>query len=358
MTEKKTILFFNTNKAWGGGEKWHFEMAQELQKRYYNVCVFAHKDGELLKSCNKYHIDHVGICVKKFSFLNPFAIAKLKNKLLSANADTIILNLPSDMKAGGLAAKKAGIKNILYRRGTALPVKPHPVNRYFFKNILTGIIANSKKTKELINQKHKLIDENKIFVVYNGLKKCFTQKSNKESNTFLIGNAGRLVYQKGQDYLIELALLLRAEGLNFELQIAGEGPLRQALKQKIQAHHLEDHVKLPGFKNDLNAFYSALDLFVLPSRWEGFGYVMTEAMLCGVPVIAFNISSNPEIIKDGLNGYLVPFEDIHTLKEKVLELSGNNEKRQKMSQNARSYALEQFTLSASVKKLENIINTL
>ncbi|MCF8332111.1 MAG: glycosyltransferase family 4 protein [Bacteroidales bacterium] len=358
MKETQTIAFFNTNKAWGGGEKWHFEMALELKKRDYNIIVFAHINGELFKLCKENDIHSRAINVKKLTFLNPFAIKKLKNKLLYANADIIILNLPSDMKAGGLAAKKAGIKNIFYRRGTALPVTPHIINRYFFKNILTGIIANSEKTKQLINKNHKLIDNNKIFVLYNGMRAIFSNEAKEESDTFLIGNAGRLVYQKGQDYLIQLAELLNKESLDFEIRIAGDGPLEASLKKRIKEAQLQDHVKLLGFRKELNSFYNSLDLFVLPSRWEGFGYVMAEAMFHGIPVLAFDVSSNPEIIKDGENGYLVPFEDIHKLKEKIIELAGNPQMRKRMSQQAKAYALEHFSLSNSVKKLEDIINTL
>ena len=355
MDQNNTILFFNTNKSWGGGEKWHLEMAKAFVNKGYVVHVFAHKSGELLKRSQQENIPVTAVIVGKLSFANPAKIYSLTQQIKKVNPGTIILNLPSDMKAGGLAAKKAGVSRIFYRRGTALPVKPHWINRYFFQHILTGVIANSQKTKELINKNNSLIPNDKIHVVYNGIEYIPDLPAKNTSDTFIIGNAGRLVAQKGQDYLIELGKLLSADIEDFQIQIAGDGPLKNQLQTSIKQHNLSGKVTLTGFQANLSVFYQSIDVFVLPSRWEGFGYVMAEAMLYQVPVVAFDISSNPEIIQDGETGFLCPMGDIQKVKEAILYLKDNPDKRIEMGENARQWALENFTMEKSVQKLENII---
>ena len=355
MNPNKTILFFNTNKSWGGGEKWHFEMAKAFADKNYPVYVFAHKNGELLKQCDRENIPVLPVKTGKLSFANPVRIQSLKRQIKKVNPGTIILNLPSDMKFGGLAAKKAGIPNIFYRRGTALPVKGHWINRYCFKNILTGVITNSQKTKELINKNKPLISNDRIFVVYNGIKNIPDFRKKNPSEKFIIGNAGRLVAQKGQDYLIKLGKSLADDMEDFQIHIAGDGPLKDELQASIKKHNLSEKILLTGFHNDLSDFYQSLDVFILPSRWEGFGYVMVEAMLHQLPVIAFDISSNPEIVKDERNGFLCPMGDIQKLKEKVLHLKANPEKRFTIGDNGRQFVLENFTMQKSVQKLEQII---
>ncbi|MFW6224423.1 MAG: glycosyltransferase family 4 protein [Bacteroidota bacterium] len=358
MTRRKSILFINTNKVWGGGEKWHYDMASLLYKRNYSVNVFAHCDGDLIKRCSEANIPVSGIKINKLSFLDPLALVLLKKRIVRIRPDVVILNLPSDMKAAGLAAKLAGVENILYRRGTALPVNPHPVNRWFFRNVLSGVIVNSRKTRELINERCKLIDDDKIHVVYNGIDEIPQEEEIQPilPGKLIIGNAGRLEHQKGQYRLIELALSLKEEGLDFEIRIAGSGPLHEQLQKEIIQNGLQNEVKLLGFMDDMSVFYSSISVFVLPSSWEGFGYVMAEAMAHRRPVIAFDVSSNPEIVSHDENGYLVPFGDINQLKEQLITLAGNRDLLDELGRNARRMVLEKFTLERAAAQIENIIN--
>lgn len=356
MGSKNTILFFNTNRAWGGGEKWHFEMAQSLQNRHYPVHVFAAANSALLEKCLQAGLPVSAVRCGKQSYLNPLKVREITKKIAALQAETVILNLPADMKCGGLAAKKAGVRNILYRRGTALPVKPHLINKFFFRNILSGVIANSKETKSLINKRKELIKDDKIHVIYNGISKIPDIRKKKSNNTFVIGNAGRLVKQKGQDYLIELAKLLLKHTSDFEIRIAGDGPLRAELEESIRKHELQNHIRMEGFQEDLSAFYNSLDVFVLPSRWEGFGYVMAEAMMHQLPVIAFRVSSNPEIVEHGKSGFLISFEDMNAMTEKIMCLKKDRILAWEMGDFAREHAIKCFSHQRSVDELEKVIN--
>ena len=94
----------------------------------------------------------------------------------------------------------------------------------------------------------------------------------------------------------------------------------------------------------------------MTSHWEGFGYVLIEAMLCGLPIIAFNISSNPEIVKHGETGFLIPPYDIDKLAEAVERLRTNPAEAREMGRKGRARALELFDFQKSLDSLETILD--
>lgn len=354
--KKRTICFINSNKAWGGGEKWHLDMAGQLKHHGYGVCIMARRGGALARKCKANHIPVQEISYRNLSFLNPVVIIQIAARIKKLAPHVVILNLPADLKTGGLAAKIAGVPSILYRRGSALPIRPHLLNRYFFKNILTGVIANSEKTKTLINHRASLISAKKVHVIYNGISIPSSIPEKKENKELIIGNAGRMVSQKGQSLLIDLALHLERENIDFQIHIAGDGPLYRTLAQAVEDKCLTEKVIFKGFQKDLHDFYSGIDIFVLPSHWEGFGYVMVEAMLYHTPVVAFNHSSNPEVVTNGETGYLVPPGRTDLMAERVIFLAKNRKKRLEMGRKAGHDAQTRFSLTAASDHLEKLLS--
>ncbi|MBK9107229.1 MAG: glycosyltransferase [Saprospiraceae bacterium] len=99
-----------------------------------------------------------------------------------------------------------------------------------------------------------------------------------------------------------------------------------------------------------------IDIFVLSSEWEGFGYVLVEAMMQQKPVIAFDLSSNPEIIQSGDTGYLIPFPDYRAFADQLEELILNPDLRKQMGLAGKKRALENFLLEDSVANLEKALD--
>ena len=100
----------------------------------------------------------------------------------------------------------------------------------------------------------------------------------------------------------------------------------------------------------------SVDLFLLTSLWEGFGYVIAEAMAAQKPVLAFNLSSNPEIIDDSHNGYLVPFPDTDKLTRRIIYLYKNPNLRHQLGQQARRTVEQRFDINRTVKEIEQLLN--
>ena len=161
------------------------------------------------------------------------------------------------------------------------------------------------------------LNENKISVVHDGID-CdrFMKKRDAAPmramlgippNAIHVGNAGSLVDHKGQIYLLAAAAALVPAFPQLYFSIAGEGPLRPGLQKKISELKLNAHFKLPGFISDMPSYFHSLDIYAHPSKTEGMGSAIIEAMACGIPVIAARSGGIPEIVGD--HGRLVKAKD-------------------------------------------------
>ncbi len=358
----KTICFFNSSKSWGGGEKWHFDIATKLHEKAYKVIVITNKESELYFKLSDRNIKTYPIEISNISFLNPFKVRKVAQILHKEKITTIIINLPADLKVAAPAAKKAKVAKIIYRRGSAIPIKNKLLNRILFRKYVDEVIANSFATKNTILANNpELFDKNKIKVIYNGIETGL--KTENLSNTFnhqnanelVIGSAGRFVKQKNHKFLIELAKRLKELNLNFQLILAGEGKLKPEIIDYAKQLNVEDKVTFTGFIKNITSFMNGIDIYILPSLWEGFGYVIVEAMYCKKPVIAFNLSSNPEIIEDKKTGFLIAENNLEETIDKIKLLFDNKKLREELGGNGEKRVLEYFTIE---KTLENIEKTL
>ncbi|MFW6369850.1 MAG: glycosyltransferase [Bacteroidota bacterium] len=348
------ICFFNTTVAWGGGERWHLDMAKNLEDSSTDVIIAAHQKGVLYQEALSENIPAAGFKLKNLSFLNPLKILSLIRFFKRSNPDVVILNLPRDLKAAGIAAKRAGVKKIIYRRGSAIPIKNSMMNRFLFKKIVTGVIANSNETKNtILKNNSNLIDASKIKVIYNGIDLNKMQNNGtvhnyrNDKNGLIIGNLGRMVEQKGQEDLIYLAKKLLELNVDFHIVLGGDGPRHNELVNLAKTHHVQSFITFPGFVSDVNGFMNSIDIFVLPSRWEGFGYVLVEAMALGKPCIAYNLSSNPEIIHHGKTGWLMPYSDIDAIALKIKKISEKPQMLVSMASDCKNLVRKKFTIEKS-----------
>ena len=102
--------------------------------------------------------------------------------------------------------------------------------------------------------------------------------------------------------------------------ICGQGEKKQELQQLIRDYHLEDHVKLLGFRTDVAELCQAADVFVFPSKQEGLPVALMEAMACGVPVVCSRIRGNTDLVEDEKGGILLDFEDVGAYENVLLML--------------------------------------
>jgi len=365
MATPKNICFFNTTKFWGGGEKWHFEAAQMMSKTPNNTFFVCDENGELAKKLTGIDVTQFHITASNLSFLNASKVNKLIKFYQEKKIDTVIFNSPKDLKLGGKAAKKARVKSIVYRRGIAVEVKISRLNKHLFSNVITHFIFNSNATKELLQKNYKdVVATKKSDIIYNAIEFSDSEVCHTEpvevQKTIVIGNAGRLVKQKGQQYLIDIAKeldsRLRGKGVGFKILIAGEGPLHNGLKEEIKKQHLSDQIELLGFVKDMKSFMEQIDILVSTALWEGFGFVLAEAMAAKKPVLAFDLSSNPELVKDGENGFLIPPQDIDLFADKLEQLINDEALRNQLGEAAYNFAKANFEKEKQFQRLLEFLN--
>ncbi|MFN3196272.1 MAG: glycosyltransferase family 4 protein [Chlorobiota bacterium] len=352
----KKVCFVNTTKFWGGGEKWHYQNAVAMSKYGFEVSFILNEAGELKGKISEAGINHYEVDITPFSYFNYFKNKKIANYLIKRNIEVVIVNDSRDLKTISMICKKLKIR-VIYRRGIARPVKWTNANRFIYTALVSDIIFNSEATKKAF---FKNIDESLIptkkHIIYNSLEIEKFPNGQNEMDKIVIGNASRLTEQKGLNYIIELAELLKSENINAIIKIAGKGELEQELLSEIKEKNLNNYVQLVGFYDDIHEFLSELDIYLCSSEFEGFGYSIAEAMLHELPVVGFDISSNPEVIRNNETGILVTPFNILELKEAIIRLIDNDDIRKSYGIAGYKYVSDNFNKEKSYKKLIEVIN--
>jgi glycosyltransferase involved in cell wall biosynthesis len=173
----------------------------------------------------------------------------------------------------------------------------------------------------------------------------------------IVGAAGRLSPEKGFGVFVDSAAevlqgqgsLPSAPGSRLPTTVGfilfGDGPLRSALEAQIEARGLTGRFHLAGFRSDLDNFYPHLDLLVLPSYTEGLPNVVLEAYAASVPVVATAVGGTPEVVRDGINGFLVEPGNPGALSARIADLLTDPERRRAMAERGRQIVVQEFSFA-------------
>jgi glycosyltransferase involved in cell wall biosynthesis len=228
-----------------------------------------------------------------------------------------------------------------------------------------SIITVSKETKKYVLRLG--ADKSKTTVIYNGVDTDFFHPVDKEDSRKKLGlpksrkiifSVRRLVYKNGLDTLIESIPLLKPDYPNLLFVIAGKGPSRKFIEDRIKDLGIEANIKLTGFVPDrlLPVYYDSADYFILPSAsGEGLPLVLLEAMACGLPVIATAVGGTPEIIRHMKNGVLVPPRNPEAMADALSKLL-SEELGPSIGEEARKTVEKNFSWENNVRQLQEIYN--
>jgi len=177
-----------------------------------------------------------------------------------------------------------------------------------------------------------------------------------------IGTVGRMHGVKDQITLVTAFITLMQAHQELMGQIylilIGDGPLRQESIDLLEKHQLLQYAWLPGERQDIADIMRSLDIFVLPSQAEGISNTILEAMATGLPVIATAVGGNPELVKQGETGLLVPPSNPEAMAEAMLSLLIDKEKRQQLSENSHQRVIENFSIQTMVTKYTEVYDSL
>lgn len=233
------------------------------------------------------------------------------------------------------------------------------LKKIFAKFWMHQLIVNLKRLDKFVvlsnEDKDKWVELNNLAVIYNPLPE-FPESVSECTNKVVVA-AGRFVRQKGFDMLIDSWRLVAKKHPDWKLKIYGNGNKESFLNQIASNGNLESCILYDAVPN-LSDKLSEGSVFAFSSRFEGFGMVITEAMACGLPPVAFACPCGPkDIINNGIDGFLTNPGDIDTLAEKINYLIENEGLRKEMGKKARNRA-ERFRIELIAQEWDSLFRSL
>lgn len=190
----------------------------------------------------------------------------------------------------------------------------------------------------------------------------FNETSNKKYDIYSkkIITVGRIAYQKGYEYLIEVAKLIFAKYPDWQWHIYGDGEenYKNQIIDLINQNNLQNNIILQGNRSDIYDLYQNYSFYVMTSRYEGLPMVLLEAKAKKLPIVSFNINSGPsDIVRDGIDGSLVKPFDCNSMADRISELIENPELRQNFSDNAHGN-IDKFSKEKIIKQWCDLIDSI
>jgi len=357
---RKNILFFFSTTKIGGTETNFLGLAEDLN--YYGCDIFvltAKNDGPLFEKFKSFAKDISTIELKK---INQFSNILQYRDFISRNNIDIVFN--------------CGLKVEIFSRLFSHIFKVNKVIsnirstddwRRFYHTLLDRLtqfgvdiwVSNSKAGLNTFSKREK-IDMNRALVIYNYVKEFNPTKSkvcrNNEQLLITIGILANLKEGKGFEDLIEIAKELYSLGTNnFLFLIGGMDYSNGRIPGKLKNSIYSKHFKLIGFINDKQDFFDQIDIFFLPTYWEGFPTSILEAMNHGKPVVSTKVGGIPEMIEHNYNGYLSEPGNVKLFAHHIQELSNSNELYNYFVDNSFKILKEKFIRPIVLKKWINIL---
>lgn len=270
--------------------------------------------------------------MRKPSDKDPRYILKLI-KLIDTHNIQIIHTHDSGSKLAALLCKmlRPQLKIVFTAHETRIIAGLKPALRWIHRIFIDGHVAISKT----LENEFRTYGIDKVRTIYNGINlekfasKPFNWQPEKRSLK-LVQVARYEMQKKGQDILLQALRQVIDAGYDVQCSLVGTVSLKteaqhQELLAVIQQYDLAEHVKLLINRRDISSILVEHDVFVLPSRKEGFGLVIVEAMACGLPVIASNLEGPAELIQNNKNGYLFTPDNPEELAKVIMQLYDNPE---------------------------------
>ena len=366
---KYNILYVIDNMEFGGGERGFLQIIEGLYQGNYSVKVACNLGGEFEARLRVMDIQLERVNMK--SKFNLFTILKLIRILKERRFHIIHTQGARADFFGRVAGRLARTPHILCT--IQMPVEGFDVGRlrkkiYRFIDSLTEcyvetfIVVSDFLKKTLIERRG--IPAQRVVKIYNGIElrqyhpDAEYGKLRKEwgipQDVPLIGAIGRMVWQKGFEYLIQAIPDTVRDVPEASFLLVGDGLLRERLEALSKELGVRDNVIFAGFRNDIKEILSAVDLLVAPSLLEGFPMITLEAMAMAKPIIATNIDGITEQITDGVNGILVPPKDPSALAEAVIRVLNDKELARSMGLAAREKVEQEFSVEKMVEETEKV----
>jgi colanic acid/amylovoran biosynthesis glycosyltransferase len=199
----------------------------------------------------------------------------------------------------------------------------------------------------------------RLHIVHCGVDPSLFQRARHEGQGKRLLFVGRLAAVKGLPVLFEAIAQLRQDRPNVILTIAGDGPDRQKLLQQAKELGIEENIRILGYQSQsqVRQLLGQSDVFVMSSFAEGVPVVLMEAMAAGVPVVATRVAGVPELVEDGVSGFLVPPGEASELAERIAALLDDEELRNRFGKAGRAEVQAEFNIHNEAQRLCTILTS-
>tara|TARA_B100000745_G_scaffold281651_2_gene214491 strand:+ start:7496 stop:8632 length:1137 start_codon:yes stop_codon:yes gene_type:complete len=373
------VLLVITKGTWGGATKYVYDMARSLHESGVEIAVAYGPKGELTTkleelSIPQYHIDGL---TRDLGFFRELKAYKGILSIIDEFEPDIVHVNSSKGGISALAAKLKGKKVVFTVHGWAFNERRNPLFKLIFKIAYFSTIFFSDKVI-LVSEALKKPIRNwpftkKLTVIPNGvrpLKPLAKTSARKDlaaidptleeylKKTWIL-TVAELHDSKGIDTMLSALTTLREEGAELPHYIViGEGDERWRLEKLIASYDISEYVHLVGFVENASLYMKAGDIFVLPSRTEALGYVLIEAGMAEVPVVASRVGGIPEIIEHNKNGLLVPADSGAVFAVAIAKFLTDKNKQKELAKALKDHVKEKYSLENMVSKTTEIYATL
>jgi len=351
------ILFLNSigTKKWGGGEKWMLMTALGLKNKGHEVIIGC-ASGSVI--CQNARIKNLP--VTPLSFKSDFDVPgfiRLLRVLKHQEIDIVVCGQNKDTKIAAVAAWVVGNVSVIARHGLQLISKKWKY-KFIFTKLIHGVVTNSISIKKEYDS-YGWFKSDFIKVIFNGytapkgvVAYDFRKNFSLSDDTSIIMSTGRLAKQKGYEVLLEAAKIASDNAKKWVFFIAGKGKLERKLKSKVESYNLTDKVYFLGFLEDVTPYVKGADIFVLPSFYEGMPNSVMEAMGLGKCCVVTAVNGNNELIRNGIDGFLVQPGDAKALYKGIDNAVSDSKIVQDIGVNAYNRMAEAFSEKQMIDEVE------
>ncbi|GEM_PF-253991 len=357
------IAFFDATPVWSGGANRILFLAKELSRSGSKILIICLPGSKLSEESKKNELEVINI--KPYSDIGLFSFFRVLSALKKYKIDIVDINSPKFYWIGVYAAKILGIKVILTRN---VPYRKKGLKRFLNKIFLYShcntVISLSNRIKTELENDYKIKN---VVLIYDGLFSEVKKITNDEildirkqygirENDIVFSMIGRIEENKGQIICVDAISDVCKIYKNIKLLIVGFGDANYTakLKARIEEKKLDNIVILTGFVDNISKIFNVIDVLIQPSLYENIPITVLEA--CGLekPVVGSNVGGIPEIIKNGINGYLFSAGDSRSLYESIIKLLKSN--RKSMGKNGFEIVKEKFSKEKMLENYQKLLN--
>jgi glycosyltransferase involved in cell wall biosynthesis len=179
-----------------------------------------------------------------------------------------------------------------------------------------------------------------------------------QQDAFLVGWVGRMTAVKRTDHVLEALRQLVEMGIDAYVCLVGDGPDRDGLERTAHELGIAKRCLFLGYQQDVSRFYDAMDVLLLPSANEGTPVSVIEALAAERPAVASRVGGVSDVVRDGIDGYLVGVDDRTGLAERLAELAADPAARARMGASGRTRVLTRYGVERLVDDVDDLYRSL